>query len=319
MIFPVSSGLAGLTKVVIFIIFSIFVLMIYRAAYWISYGFLYLWSLWPLRVHYIFSDILCFLLRRVFKYRLPVVYTNISRAFPEMKYSEICSLAGEYYRFVSDVIAETIWSFSASRESIGRHISFEGKEELEKMHTSGRNTVALLAHHGNWELWSSMPDMKSFYGIDIPNDHYRFAYKRPENALADRLMLAIRQRPGSVRMVETNSIARAILSDRSRDHFYFFACDQYPAANTHIDLTFLNQKTGIISGPGEIARKLKMGVGYWSVRRTSRGHYTARFIPICEDASAHEPGFVAREYAKLLEKDIIGEKATWLWSHKRWK
>ncbi len=291
----------------------------YKLVSKIAYCLLYLWSLWPLKVHYVFSDILAFLLARVFKYRLGVVYTNLARSFPQMKYAEIEKLAREYYRFMADVLAETVWSFSASRESIGRHIAFEGREELEKMHVSGRNTVALLAHHNNWELWSSMPDMKTFYGIDIPNDHYNFVYKRAENRLADHLMLAIRQRPGSVKMIETNSVARAILSDRSRSHFYFFACDQYPAANTHVDLQFLNQTTGIISGPGEIARKLKMGVGYWSVRRTSRGHYTARFIPICEDASRHEPLFVAREYARLLEQDILDDPATWLWSHKRWK
>jgi len=283
------------------------------------YGLLFIWSLWPLKIHYFFADILYFLLYRVFKYRLGVVITNISRSFPEMKYSEVEDTAREFYHYLADQFAETVWAISASNKSIAAHTSFEGTEELEKAHSSGRCTITLLAHFQNWEIWTRIPDLKQYYGINISNRHFNYIYKKPENYLSDILLKKIRTHGGSVNLVETNSVARHILSDKTGKNIYFFACDQYPSANTHIDVTFLNQPTGMISGPGEIARKLKLGAGYWRVRRKERGHYVARYIPVCEDASQFEPGFVTREYTRLLEEDIRSDKSRWLWSHKKWK
>jgi len=283
------------------------------------YGVIFIWSLWPLKIHYLFADILYFFLYKVFKYRLNVVITNIARSFPEMKYREVEDTAREFYHYLADQFAETVWAISASDRSIAAHTSFEGKEDLEKAHESGRCTITLLAHFQNWEIWTSIPDLKTYYGLNIPGEDFHYIYKKPENHLADMVMLAIRSSHKSVNLVETNTIARHILADRTGKNIYFFACDQYPARNTHIDLIFLNQPTGMISGPGEIARKLKLGAGYWRVIRERRGHYIARYIPICEDASLLEPGYVTREYARLLEEDIRSDKARWLWSHKKWK
>ncbi|MBQ0006844.1 MAG: lysophospholipid acyltransferase family protein [Alistipes sp.] len=285
----------------------------------IVFGMVYLWSLWPLKIHYLFADILYFILYRIFKYRLTVVLTNISRSFPELKYSEVADIAKDFYHNLADVMVEGIWSVSASEKSIRNHTGFEGTEDLEKAYQSDRCTITLLAHFHNWEIWGGIPDLKKYYGINIPNSHFNFIYKRPENAIANDVMLRMRTCHHSVNFVETNTIARHILSDKTRKNIYFFACDQYPSANTHIDLTFLNQPTGMISGPGEIARKLKLGVGYWSVRREGRGKYIARYVHICDDASLHETGFVTSEYARLLEADIRSDKSRWLWSHKRWK
>jgi len=73
----------------------------------IVYGLIFLWSLWPLKVHYLFADILYFLLYHIFKYRLEVVITNISRSFPQMKYAEVEKTAKEFYHHLAEQFAET--------------------------------------------------------------------------------------------------------------------------------------------------------------------------------------------------------------------
>lgn len=62
-----------------------------------------------------------------------------------------------------------------------------------------------------------------------------------------------------------------------------------------------------------------MPVVYLGMQRVKRGRYVLQFTPIIDQAGQTERGFVTREYAKLLEKDIFANKYNWLWSHKRWK
>ena len=57
------------------------------------YCLLYVAGLLPLCVHYFFSGIFAFILRKIVRYRYPVIVTNIARSFPDMKYPEIKALA----------------------------------------------------------------------------------------------------------------------------------------------------------------------------------------------------------------------------------
>ena len=56
--------------------------------YYIIYPLLYLFSLLPFFILYGISDLIAFLLRRVFKYRKDVIHNNIAIAFPEKTLAE---------------------------------------------------------------------------------------------------------------------------------------------------------------------------------------------------------------------------------------
>lgn len=140
-----------------------------------SYRIIYLWSLWPLKIHYLFADVLYFFLYRIIRYRYGAVVTNISRSFPEMKYAEVEKTARGFYRYLADLVAETVWSVSASEKSIAAHTAFEGTDELEKAYLSDRCTVTMLGHFQNWEIWTCIPDLKKYYDTDIPNSCFNIS------------------------------------------------------------------------------------------------------------------------------------------------
>lgn len=82
--------------------------------YYVIYGFLYLLSLLPFAVIYLFSDLVYFFLYHVFGYRKKVVMGNLKIAFPEKPDEELKQIAKRTYRNLTDTFVEMIKMISMS-------------------------------------------------------------------------------------------------------------------------------------------------------------------------------------------------------------
>ena len=91
--------------------------------YYVVYGFLYLLSLLPLPVLYIFSDMAYCLLYYIIGYRKKVVQYNLSIAFPEKPEAERLVIAKKFYKNFTDSFIETVKLFSASEAFIKKHFT----------------------------------------------------------------------------------------------------------------------------------------------------------------------------------------------------
>lgn len=293
----------------------------YRIFYWPILLILTIFSLMPLKVHYFFSDILYFLLYKVFRYRTSVVWTNVSRSFPEKDYKDLKKIVNGFYHSMCDIIVESIWAFTSSTKRIASLIDFQGVDALNKAYGDGRNVMIVMGHNGNWELYTGLPDLQATYGLKMDNSHIFYIYKKMSDKLSDKIIYAIRSRHHSCELIEMQSIVRRMLKQKEQGGIYYFLCDQYPGrdkAKTY-KATFMNQSTEIITGPEQISRKLCLPVVFFEIKRISRGKYRSEYINICDDASKTEEGFVTREFVKYLEKEINDNPSAWLWSHRRWK
>ena len=94
------------------------------------YCLLYVVSLLPLGVHYFFSNILAFILKRIVRYRYSVITVNISRSFPEMKYGEVKKLVSDYYKYMCDLLFESIWDLSHSADAVRKELQFQRQRWL---------------------------------------------------------------------------------------------------------------------------------------------------------------------------------------------
>lgn len=280
--------------------------------------FFTLFSLLPLRVHYFLSDIICFFLRRVIKYRLVEISSNISRSFPELNYVGINKLVKEYYHHMSDIIAETIWAYTASTNQISKHFELRNCELINEVYGAGRNVVVVLGHQGNWELFTGLPNINR-YGFKMKNDNFVFVYKAMQSPVADMVLSKIRGKHKSCTLVESKNILRHMLKKADNNNIYFFIADQYPGKNGKIIADFLNQKTIMFNGPESIAKKLSLPVLYFNVDKVARGKYLGTFTKICDNAADVENEYVTKMFAELLSKGINNNRSSWLWSHKRWK
>jgi KDO2-lipid IV(A) lauroyltransferase len=88
--------------------------------YYIVYGLLYVFSLLPLKVLYLFSDIAYFFFYPVFGYRKKVVMANLMQAFPEKTEKERIAIAKKFYKNLFDMFLETIKMISVSDKFIAK-------------------------------------------------------------------------------------------------------------------------------------------------------------------------------------------------------
>lgn len=278
-----------------------------------------LFSWLPLKVHYVLSDFLYFLFYKVFKYRIAVVTTNISRSFPDASYKEIEKITKKFYHSLCDKIVEVIWAYTRSAEEVSGLLDFGGTDVLNEAYSDGKNVIVLLGHQGNWELYTSLPNLKGFYDLKMGNSQFYYIYKKMSSKLSDAILYDIRSKHKSCQLVEKNAIVRMLLQNKNSGGVYYFIADQNVSKINGTELAFLGQSTYFFKGPEELARKLSLPVLFFDVDRVSRGFYKSKYIKICDDASLVPPGFITKEYARLLEESIQRDRSNWLWSHKRWK
>lgn len=291
----------------------------------IRFCLLYICSLLPLRVHYFFSGILAFILRHIVRYRASTITVNLARSFPELKYREISRLAGEYYRYMCDIMVESVWDLSHSASAVCRVSECVNPEVVDRLQEKHGRVLILMGHFGNFELVSGMCGPDGSRGPEsFANNPIYMVYKAPESRSADILFRKLRMHEyrkfrslGEV--VESKNVIRHVLRNRDAKCAYVLIADQNPLGQKHHAVSFLNQPTYFMNGPEYIAGKTSMPVVYLSMDRVRRGKYRITFTPVTENAAAERENFVTERYAQLLEEDIRRNKVNWLWSHRRWK
>ncbi len=295
-----------------------------RILYCLIYVPFYLFSLLPLRLHYCISSFISFVLSKIFHYRYGVVNINIARSFPDLKYKAVKDIASGFYEYMSDVMVEALWAYTASPEKITRLQKVSNPEVLSEIVAAHGKAIVVMAHKGNWELIGGLagnPDTRpaSHYG----NTDFVIAYRKLANPVMDRLMYTIRHagfkkfRNGGD-IVESAELFRYMVRNRDKNKIYFMIADQ-SSSRSKLIADFLHQKTCVFNGPEYLATKMDIPVVYLSSSRSKRGEYVVEYKVIAERPAETARGEITAKYMKMLEEDIKSEPYSWLWSHKRWK
>ncbi|MBQ7691513.1 MAG: lysophospholipid acyltransferase family protein [Muribaculaceae bacterium] len=273
-------------------------------------------SLLPLRVHYVFSDLLYVLVGPVLHYRRRVIRRNLAAAFPELDERERRDIERGFYHHFCDVVAESVKLATISRKNIARRMVFHGAEQVNEAVRQGQSVALLLGHYGNWEWVTSLR-----LAMDDPDAAYGHIYHPLENPVVDRLFLAVRNRMGSHSIAMRDTLRFIHQANaQQRPSVIGYISDQVPLwQNIHHWLTFFNQETPVFTGVERIARKYNQAVFYVDVRRVGRGHYEAEFQLITRDPAAMPDHAITDEYFRRLEATIRRAPQYWLWSHNRWK
>jgi len=279
----------------------------------------WLLSLLPLRVHYLFANIISWVMSSVVRYRKDVIYINLARSFPEFKYDKIREIARRFYRNFADTIVENVWMVSASLKRMRKMGYVENPEIVKGLYEKGKSVIFAAGHQGNWEFFPYIPTFESGNLMGFSRESFRFVYKRQHSGAMDRLMKWVRMRGGDYELIESNSAARYIIKNKDEQACYFLIADQVPLPGSKFTVNFLNRETLMMNGPEMIALKTDIPVVFVNIEKEKRGRYKVRFSLITETPSAAVPGEITAKYAALLEESIRRMPENWLWSHRRWK
>lgn len=289
--------------------------------------FCLLWplSLLPMGVHHFFSAVMCFVLRRIVRYRYSVITTNIARSFPQMKYGQIKKLTGEYYRYMCDLFCESVWDLAHSADAVRKRVGVSKVEVVDQLQKKYGRVILIMGHCGNWEMVSGMIISPEDRTEDSFASHPVYmVYKAAESKFSDILFRMLRMHEykkfhslGEV--VESRQVLRHALKNKDSKATYVMIADQNPIGKHDPVVDFLNQKTYMLPGPAYLSSRLGIPAVYLRFDRIARGRYHIEFEKISEPSENRGENYVTEKFAQLLEADIRKNPVNWLWSHKRWK
>jgi KDO2-lipid IV(A) lauroyltransferase len=253
------------------------------------------------------------MLRHVVKYRKKVIRDNLQLVFPQKSKDEISVIMKQYYRHLSDLFVEIMYSLYIPERVLVKRIRFVNPELLNRYYTEGRHIVAVTGHYANWE-WG--------YGFPIYCHHKLMeVYKRLNNKISDRLFRDIRSRFGGI-PVEMSNMKSIIAELKKHPTLVYLVADQTPAGHEQLwyYTSFLGVSgTPVFMGPEKMAQKFDAVFIFVNMQKVKRGHYRIEFIPLSEhskDTSTYE---LTDKYLRTMEKFIYEKPEYWMWSHRRWK
>ncbi len=279
--------------------------------YWFLHTLSFFFSILPFWVLYILSDLIQFVVFRVFRYRKEVILRNIRNSFPKKGEEEVALIAKKFRRFFVDVFIETFKLLTISRKNLKRRFEYSNVEVVQSFLKQNKSIIIALGHCGNWEWAGSAFRIASGFPVNG-------IYKTISSKAFDRLMLKLRSSFG-MHLIPRNKAFREILSKKKETCVHAFIADQTPAIESAVWVNFLNQETPFFQGPEKIAKKLDIPVFYASIQQKKRGFYVAKFELISETPNLSERLEITKAYAQKLERDIMQTPHMWLWSHNKWK
>jgi KDO2-lipid IV(A) lauroyltransferase len=274
--------------------------------------FLYLVSLLPFWFLYLVADLLFVILYYIVGYRRGVVRENLLNSFPEKSAEERKVIERKYFKYMADLMMETIKSISMSAKSVHRRMICTNPEIMEHYFGQGKSILAAAGHYGNWEM--------ACLSFGFLTDKKRMVvYKPQSNEVFTDFFNRTRSRFGAT-MISMRQTLRKMIEFKNELTFTVLASDQTPTREDAKYFTnFLNQQTAVFLGIEKLTKVVDCVVIFYRIDLVKRGHYTYTFVPLVENPKETKPYEITEIHVKYLEELIKEKPEYWLWSHRRWK
>ena len=274
------------------------------------YPLIYLIAHMPFSWLYRLSDGLYYVLRLT-GYRENVVLQNLRNSFPEKDEEEIREISEKYFRYLCDLVLETLKTLNMPEESTRKHCTFHNTDWLDRFREQKQSFIIVMGHYGNWEWAGPAFTLATKFQLVV-------IYRPLSNRYFDQMMTRTRTRFGT-RITPVTQTLRDMVANRNQLTATAFVADQYAPGSTSHWTTFLNQDTSVFTGPEKLAVRFNYPVVYINVVRTFRGRYDVYPELLVANPSETSTNEIAEAFIRRLEREIIRDPVPWLWSHRRWK
>lgn len=265
----------------------------------------------PFPVLYFFSNILTFIVYRIFQYRKEVVRLNITNAFPHLPIKERLRIEQKSYLNFVDVLLENLKLLSISKSDLQARMRFVNPQTLQDLNDSGKGVMLIGAHYNNWE-WMALS-----LSASIPQKMFS-VYKPLNNSTIEQLMLRVRSRFGA-NIIPMNSFPKVVLKNKNQSTVNLMLADQSPhRSKVDYYCDFLNQDTPVYLGAEKLMKAANLELLFVEVARVKRGFYEMKIVPLASKVLG-EKGATTKLHVNHLEQLIKNNPENWLWSHRRWK
>lgn len=277
------------------------------------YPIIWLISILPFRLLYLFSDCVCFLVYNIIGYRKKVVRQNIAMALPHLSEKERFIIEKKFYHHLCDMFLEMIKTMSITRKEMEKRYVFTNLDVYLDLEKKGKSIALLCAHYASYEWTVSMNYYITFEGYGI--------YKKINNTYFDKLVKDIRSKFKAT-LITTRETIPTIEKNSKINHLgvYGFASDQSPQASKTFHWgPFMGIETPVHTGAEMIAKRFDLNVLFLRTKKVKRGYYEATF-ELMADNPKEVPNYeISDDFLRRVEKQILEAPEFYLWTHKRWK
>lgn len=281
--------------------------------YYITYPLLWVISILPFPLFYLFSDFVCFVVYRIIGYRKRTVRENIQLSLPHLNKSERLKIEKKFYSHMCDMFLEMIKTMSISQKEIEKRYVFKNLEVYQELEKEGKSVALLCAHYASYEWAVSMNYHIKFTGVGI--------YKQIANPYFDKLVHKIRSKFKAELVTTKETIPTIFKNFKSKKMcVYGFASDQSPRpSSAHHWANFMGHYVPVHTGAEMLAKKFDMNVIFLRTKKVKRGFYEASFEILSTDVKSVPNYEITDRFLKLVENQIHEAPEYYLWTHKRWK
>ena len=267
----------------------------------------------PLKIQYVFSDIIFVVLYHLAGYRKKIVKENLQNSFPDKSQEEIHKIRKQFFRNFSDYLVETVRSFTMSSRELRVRVQHLNQDVFHEAEKEGKNVILLAGHVFNWEWFNALSTI-------VPQDNCFPVYRKVNSSFWEEKIKNIRNSYGN-HALEAREVVRHIFKNPNNGKsVYMFVADQTPhSSEITYGLEFLNQKTPAFIGYDKLATRLDLAFVYCEMKKVKRGYYQVNYYRIYPENEKFEDFEVVKKFHKKLENTIHKNPDNYLWSHRKWK
>lgn len=255
--------------------------------------------------------LLAFLFNR--KRRL-VAYANLKAAFAKEKSPrELKQITKRVYQTLVQTFVEILNLTKINRKYVDRYVEVVNMDRIRNAAKSGRGTILLTGHFGDWELSSLVSSVEGFPIMVLAREQ---KMKRL-NDLLNRL-----RESNGCKVIGKGISVKNILKALYEQNIVGILSDQ-DAGKEGIFVDFFGRPVSCHAGPFEIAQRTNsLILPNFIVRTKGACHklFLEEYIDLKDLSSSKDDirqGL--QEFTGLLESYVRKYPDQWLWLHKRWK
>ena len=281
--------------------------------YILAYPLLWLISILPFPVFYLFSDFVYFLVYRIIGYRKKVVRANLALALPHLSDAERKDVEKKFYKHMCDMFLEMVKTMSISPEEMDRRFHVTNIDLVLDYAKKGKSVILVASHYASYEWLLTINPKLGFQGVAV--------YKKLANPYFDKLVRKIRSKYNT-EMIETRKAIPTMAQNQRNGvlSMYGLASDQSPKLDRIFhSMKFMGVEVPVHTGAEMLAKKYDLAVIMVKVKKVKRGFYEATFLSLADNPKEFKDFEITEMYLKEVEKQILEQPEFYLWTHKRWK
>ena len=249
------------------------------------------------------------------KKRRLIAYANLKSAFAgEKTPKELRAITMRVYQNLVQTFVELLNLTKVNRKYVDSYVEVVNMERIQNAAKSGRGTILLTGHFGDWELSSLVSSVEGFPIMVLAREQKMKRLNELLNQLRESNGCKVIRKGMSIKNIlkalyEMNIVG--ILSDQD-------------AGKNGVFVDFFGRPASCHSGPFEIAQRTNsLILPNFIVRTEGPRHklFLEEYIDF-NRASATPQDDIKRnlqKFTSLLEAYIRKYPDQWLWLHKRWK